>query len=157
MVPYLSTSEFASTSHPGVTATLRKASARRRDKLAEDTMHIQRAVSDLVIEATKLESDPHSLPKLSLIQSEMSRLQNQVIQARLRWGIKELRGLEIDGQPADVEALLEDGPEDLVGEIHTAILANLGLSEDQEKNSELPTTSGDQVAGQTSDTTAATA
>ena len=53
----------------------------------------------------------------------------------LGWGLSAIRGLSIDGQPADVGSLIERGPERLADEIVTAIKAETGLSEDERKNS----------------------
>ena len=53
----------------------------------------------------------------------------------LEWGLSTIKGLCIDGQPADVASLIERGPEGLTDEIVTAIKAEAGLSEDERKNS----------------------
>ncbi len=52
----------------------------------------------------------------------------------VEWGLSELKGLLIDGQPATVERLLDSGPEQLVDEIVTAIKTESGLTEDERKN-----------------------
>jgi hypothetical protein len=53
----------------------------------------------------------------------------------LEWGLAELSGLRMDGQRATVELLIEKGPEPLSEEIIAAIRAQLGLSEEERKNS----------------------
>ena len=53
----------------------------------------------------------------------------------LEWGLAELSGLTVDEQPATVEVLIEKGPEALSEEIIAAIRAELGLSEEERKNS----------------------
>ena len=53
----------------------------------------------------------------------------------LEWGVAELEGLRIDGQPGTVEMLIEKGPEQLSDEIIEAIRAEVGLSEQERKNS----------------------
>lgn len=53
----------------------------------------------------------------------------------LEWGLVEMRGLTIDGQPATAELLAEKGPEPLSDEIISAIQAELGISEEERKNS----------------------
>lgn len=53
----------------------------------------------------------------------------------LEWGLTEIRGLSIDGSPADVQALLEKGPEKLVDEAVTMIGEETGLTEQERKNS----------------------
>jgi hypothetical protein len=53
----------------------------------------------------------------------------------LEWGLAGLEGLRIDGQAATLEMLIEKGPEDLSDEIIHRIRADLGLSEEERKNS----------------------
>jgi hypothetical protein len=52
----------------------------------------------------------------------------------LEWGLSQISGLRIDGDPAGVESLIERGPEPFVEEILAAIKAELDLSEDERKN-----------------------
>ena len=53
----------------------------------------------------------------------------------LEWGLAEIDGLEIDGKPANLDNLIKNGPEALSNEIIVAIQAQLGLTEDERKNS----------------------
>jgi hypothetical protein len=53
----------------------------------------------------------------------------------LEWGLAEIKGLKIDGEPACTLTLVDRGPEDLADEIVQAIKAETGLSEDERKNS----------------------
>ncbi len=53
----------------------------------------------------------------------------------VEWGLAEIQGLKIDGNPAATENLIERGPEELIQEIVTAIKAECGLTEDERKNS----------------------
>lgn len=53
----------------------------------------------------------------------------------LEWGVARLEGLSIDGQPGTVTALIEKGPEELSDEIVDTIRRELGLSEEERKNS----------------------
>jgi hypothetical protein len=53
----------------------------------------------------------------------------------LEWGLAEITGLEIDEQPATVEILINKGPEELANEIVATIRGQLGLSEEERKNS----------------------
>jgi hypothetical protein len=53
----------------------------------------------------------------------------------LEWGLAELSGLRVDEQPATVEVLIDRGPEALSDEIIAVIRAELGLSEEERKNS----------------------
>jgi hypothetical protein len=52
----------------------------------------------------------------------------------LEWGLAELKGFTIDGEPPDPGALIEKGPEALTNEIIGRIRAELELSEEERKN-----------------------
>lgn len=52
----------------------------------------------------------------------------------LEWGLTEVSGLDIDGQPADKRLVLESGPESLCREIVAEIRRECGLSEEEIKN-----------------------
>ncbi len=49
-------------------------------------------------------------------------------------GLQGVSGLEVDGAPASVAALIENGPEDLVHEANGIIKAECGLNEAERKN-----------------------
>jgi hypothetical protein len=53
----------------------------------------------------------------------------------LEWGVAALEGLEIDGSPATITSLVESGPETLAEEMIERIRFELGLTEDERKNS----------------------
>jgi hypothetical protein len=53
----------------------------------------------------------------------------------LEWGLAEIRGLSIDGSPADTKVLVEKGPENLVDEAISMIGEETGLTEQERKNS----------------------
>lgn len=53
----------------------------------------------------------------------------------LEWGLSAIRGLKIDGRAAGVELLIKDGPEVLSEEIVERIRLELGLTEQERKNS----------------------
>ena len=73
--------------------------------------------------------------------AEAASLTGEVNKEYLRWGLLEVEGLEIDGEPANAESLVENGPEDLVHECLAFVLAEAGLSSDERKNSEPHSTS----------------
>jgi hypothetical protein len=52
----------------------------------------------------------------------------------LRWGLAEITGLVIDGEPVTLENLMERGPDALAREIADAIKGELSLDEDERKN-----------------------
>ncbi len=63
----------------------------------------------------------------SLLGAEIDRLY-------VLWGIEEVRGLQIDGEPATAASLITHGPEDLFNEALAAVKAECALSEEQRKN-----------------------
>jgi hypothetical protein len=52
----------------------------------------------------------------------------------LEWGLVEVEGLEIDGQPACPASLIDRGPEELCHEVLRAIHAECGLNAEERKN-----------------------
>lgn len=52
----------------------------------------------------------------------------------LEWGLAEVSGLTIDGEVADVQRLIEIGPEELCREIVREIRRECGLTEEERKN-----------------------
>jgi len=61
-------------------------------------------------------------------------LQGEVDRAYIEWGLEAVEGLEIDGEAATPEALIEKGPMRLAAEILGRIRAECGLSESERKN-----------------------
>ena len=61
-------------------------------------------------------------------------LKGEIDRAYLAWGLEEIEGLEIDGETATTQLLIERGPADLAAEILVAIRSECGLSEAERKN-----------------------
>ncbi len=61
-------------------------------------------------------------------------LQGEVDRVYLRWGLEAMEGLEIDGETATTELLIEKGPADLSTEILKRIRSECVLSESERKN-----------------------
>jgi len=74
-------------------------------------------------------------------QAEAALLAGEIDRIYLRWGLRRLMGLEIDGEEVTPESLLESGPEELVEEILQAIRREAGLSEAERKNFASPSIS----------------
>ena len=68
-------------------------------------------------------------------EAEIALLCGQVDREYVRWGVEAVKGLQVDGEPADVERLLESGPEQLVVEAVELVRREAGLSEEERKNS----------------------
>ncbi len=53
----------------------------------------------------------------------------------IEWGLAEIQGLAIDGEPATAALLIQKGPENLTAEIISDIREEIEFSEDERKNS----------------------
>ena len=53
----------------------------------------------------------------------------------LNWGLREISGLSIDGDPATPHSLADAGPEELCREAIDAVKAQCGLNEEEKKTS----------------------
>jgi hypothetical protein len=52
----------------------------------------------------------------------------------LEWGVVEVKGLRIDGQPATVSMVIENGPEALSDEMLAELKSQLFLTDEERKN-----------------------
>jgi hypothetical protein len=113
---------IASTSHPGVEFVVARMTFGRR-------LELMRRVRDLAarLEFFEAGQDAKNGMEASLLAAEIDRLY-------VLWGLEEIRGLELDGAPATVERLIEDGPEELFVEALTVVRAECALSEAERKN-----------------------
>jgi hypothetical protein len=68
-------------------------------------------------------------------QAEATLAELLVKRLFLEWGLTAIQGLTIDGKPATVDAVVRSGPEDLSQEIFDQIHQELGLTEQERKNS----------------------
>jgi hypothetical protein len=86
--------------------------------------------------------DPELLEKLrNLREKSDSLVASEYNLPRLRWGLDKIENLSINGKPATAESLVQDGPIDLVREIVTKIDEISGMSQEQLRNFELPSSS----------------
>ncbi len=67
-------------------------------------------------------------------QVEANLLAQQIEELYVRWGLANLEGLSIDGEPAKTDLLIDKGPEGLVKEIASAVKSQCGLTEQERKN-----------------------
>lgn len=119
---YSSETTFESTILPPVRYVLYRMSAARRLDL----------VGRLGELATQLEMLRASEAVDDRVQAEALRI--RIDREYLLWGLKELRGLDVDGVPADAESLFERGPEALTREILGRIRQECELSGEERKN-----------------------
>ena len=119
---YSSLLRHESKAMPGVSYAIRRVSLSQRIELTKK-------VRDLSLRYEFLQAGD------TADQLEASLADLLVRRLYLEWGLAELSGLTVDEQPATVEVLIEKGPEALSEEIIAAIRAELGLSEEERKNS----------------------
>ena len=107
---------------PGVTFAVARMSFGRR-------VELMRKVRELCLEHEFLKAGD------AADQLESSLADLLIRKLYLEWGLAEITGLRIDGIPASVAALVAKGPERLSDEIIASIKSELGLTEDERKNS----------------------
>ena len=92
-------------------------------------IELMRRVRDLAARLEYFEAGREAKNEMeaSLLAAEIDRLY-------IRWGLEEIRGLELDGAPATPDSLIECGPEELFLEALTAVRGECGLVENERKN-----------------------
>jgi len=113
---------FEAETSAGVRFRVARISVARRIELARRIREIGRRVEFL-----EAGNDPREKLEAAVLAAEIDR-------AYLEWGLEEVQGLTIDGEPATPAALIEKGPIDLAKEMLDRIKRECGLSEDQRKN-----------------------
>ena len=121
-VSYESALAIQSKVMPGVKFVINRISFGRR-------MELSRRVREITQKTEFLEAGSELGEKI-----EAGILAQEVDAMYLRWALVGVDGLEIDGEAATAEQLLDRGPEDLVREIVVAIKEQCGLSEAERKN-----------------------
>jgi len=121
-VRYESAVQRESAAWPGVRYSIWRMSYRRRAELL-------RRVRELGQKTEYLAAGAAATDKI-----EASLAASAIDAVYLEWGLRDIAGIEIDGEQATQEALLERGPESLVREILAAIKAECGLSAEERKN-----------------------
>jgi hypothetical protein len=121
-IEYASTRTIESEAFPGVTYTIYRMSFGRRVELTK-------RIRELGQKIEFLEAGSDVRDKI-----EAAFLAHQIEKLYLEWGLREVRGLVIDGHEAGPAELIESGPEELCREIVSAIKAECGLTESERKN-----------------------
>jgi hypothetical protein len=113
---------IASAERPGVEFVVARMTFGRR-------IELMRQIRDLAVRLEYFEAGRNESNGMeaSLLGAEIDRIY-------LRWGLEEIRGLELDGAPATAESLIDCGPEDLLLEVLAAVKAECGLAESERKN-----------------------
>ena len=121
-VSYESTLTIESKVMPGVRFVVNRISFGRR-------MELSRRVREITQKVEFLEAGNELDGKI-----EAAMLAQEVDAMYLRWALVAVNGLQIDGEPATAEHLLDRGPDDLAREIVGAIKEQCGLNESERKN-----------------------
>jgi hypothetical protein len=122
MMTYDSFEVIESKTHPGVRFVINRMSFGRR-------VGLMRLVREL---APRLECFRAGAGKSDEVEAGL--LSAEIDQLYLHWGLKKVEGLEIDGQPAGPDSLLQAGPECLFLEALGHVKAACRLSESEAKN-----------------------
>ena len=107
---------------PGVEFVLARMTFGRR-------IELMRRVRELAVRLEYFEAgrDEKNQMEASLLAAEIDRLY-------LEWGLLDVHGLAIDGEPADARVFIENGPEALVHEALRLVRSSCGLDEQERKN-----------------------
>ncbi len=119
---YESTMKIKSKTTSGVTFRVRTVSYGAR-------LELLRSVRNL---AAKLEF--HAASDKASDQLEAEILSREIKLIYLRWGLVDCEGLVVDGRRANVEDVINAGPEKLAAEIVAAVQHQLSLNRDEIKN-----------------------
>jgi hypothetical protein len=119
---YESVREVESEIAPGVTYLVARMSFARR-------LDLMRRVRELAGKKEFLDAAEDACGKMdgALLQAEIDRLY-------VVWGLREIRGLTVDGAAGTPESLADTGPENLFREALAAVRAETGLSAAERKN-----------------------
>jgi len=111
-----------SESWPGVEFVIARITFGRR-------LELLKRVRDLAVRLEYFEAGREEKNRIeaSLLGAQLDRLY-------IEWGLEEVRGIEIDGEPATPENLVDRGPEELFQEALAAVKVECGLSEQERKN-----------------------
>lgn len=168
MVSFASKVPIDSVSVPGVRFTVRRISqavrARRDLEIIEPQIRIAELSERIRIlrepYGSKEDEPVKEMPidirvEVTKLDREMGALINgQIKPASIRLGVVAIEGAQYDGEPGNVERLLEYGPDELIEEIWVAVQQHFGLPVDQLKNSQSPSISTDPERGGENCTTA---
>lgn len=142
---------------PGVVFTLRSVSRSVRLQIDMETAESAYRIGELQRELASIgagqDKDPTDDRRRYEILTKISDISRRDIEpVWVRFCLERITGLTIGGNHPDHETLLTHGPSRLIEEIIAEINAD-GLTEEEAKNSESPTTSMPQVAGRLANST----
>ncbi len=137
-----------SESCPGVSFLLRKMTEGRRLEYRAKLREPNAKLRDILREQGKLlevPADARDHDKIMDLQDQYEGLQIEILNPEtLKWGVKQIEGLEVDGKTLTLEDWKE-WPSHLFAEILEAVNQESQLNGGEIKNSPSPTTSGEPV------------
>ena len=125
---YESSVEVDSQKLPGVRFTVERMSFGRRLELIRQLKELLGRL-DFVLAANA--GGPEKQAEAALLVGEIDRIY-------LRWGLRKVDGLVMDGEEVTAESVIERAPEALIEEILQAIRREAGISPAEAKNSKSP-------------------
>ena len=125
---YESSVEVDSQKLPGVRFTVERMSFGRRLELIRQLKQLLGRL-DFVLAASA--EGPEKQAEAALLAGEIDRIY-------VRWGLRKVDGLVMDGEEVTAESVIERAPEALVEEILQAIRREAGISQAEAKNSKSP-------------------
>ena len=92
-------------------------------------MELMREVRELARRKEFLESGQDAEGRM-----DAALLQGEIVRLFVRWCLRAVEGLELDGEVATPESLAKTGPENLFREALEAVRGEVGLAPDERKN-----------------------
>jgi hypothetical protein len=123
------TVSFESETFPGVRITIQKLDEVRLRALLPTIAESIGRIRRYGHVPSPIETLKNDLPFIIQHPQALLEIAARIDTILVEYGAKSISGLEIDGEPATVETLLEDGPASLVTEIAAAIREAMGLPE----------------------------
>lgn len=143
-----------STKYEGVTFKVRTLNtikrAERDARIAQDRLEYTRLTSERATQfralvgedgtVEELNAKANALPigrrleLLSLDEQAQHIFERVIIPSTIRAAFVSIEGYEIDGKAPTVDDLLENAPDDLLGEVYAACVTGSGLTEGEAKN-----------------------
>ena len=119
---YASEKRIESKALPGVWFTIGRMSFGRRIELTQQVWELAGRVEHLAAG-----TDARGKLEAALVAAEIDGVY-------LRWGLRKIEGLTVDGKQATTDLVVGQGPEALCREVVAAIKAECGLTTDEVKN-----------------------
>ena len=145
---YSTTRRFESAEIPGVVVILKKMTEGRRLELRKLIGEPNKMIREILREQAAIEKMPEESRDMARWLELQDSFDQQMLEnlnpAWIRWGVKQVEGLQLEGKVLGVEELY-DWPSMFFDEVLTAVKEEAELNGGERKNSESCTTSGEVV------------